>query len=243
MSRLTAALQIHAVQGTTVNLLNGLFQSNCRQQELEHITLIIAVFFARNYFTNQFSYISHLTSPIEYNSKGQRSSLITSTLCPQHMQTKNRIFVISINLMFTITVFLTSVLLLHDFIMMHSIIKILLQSQLLLKSFLYFFQGFSIILYIKFSLILHSESVRLYQFVVRYQTTKTCQQINMVKFYISWRLYIHCGSGYVHMHAGCLFSQQSLSLTEASHQYAARSHAAEERGCRNSDTGCKVSHL
>ena len=64
--------------------------------------------------------------------------------------------------MFTITVFLTSVLLLHDFIMMHSIIKILLQSQLLLKSFLYFFQGFSIILYIKFSLILHSESVRLY---------------------------------------------------------------------------------
>lgn len=26
MCRLTAAVQIHAVQGTTVNLLNGLFQ-------------------------------------------------------------------------------------------------------------------------------------------------------------------------------------------------------------------------
>lgn len=30
MCKLTAAFQIHAVQGTTVNLLNGLFQSNHR---------------------------------------------------------------------------------------------------------------------------------------------------------------------------------------------------------------------
>lgn len=28
MCRLTAAVQIHAVQGTTVNLLNGLFQKS-----------------------------------------------------------------------------------------------------------------------------------------------------------------------------------------------------------------------